>query len=220
MKYTLEQLRKQNSAYAEYITAETLEHVNALIKAVEQSRTNRPQPLDCVDFISEYGERTEHATIDGENVASEYRTTICEHCTPEPVIKDGGTVTAYTGCGGAFHSYNADKMEYKGTTAKTCKIYGSDKYGFEHFPIYFDCTVSAFKYDARSRKQYAEQAREKAIERLIGYGYDRKTAEQSFDSVTERYKRDFKSIDEYSPIIRNANETLYNCGMIDNIITG
>lgn len=25
--------------------------------------------------------------------------------------------------------------------------------------IYFDCTVSSFKYDARSRKQYAEQAR-------------------------------------------------------------
>lgn len=71
-----------------------------------------------------------------------------------------------------------------------------------------------------NRQQYAEQAREKAIERLIGYGYDRQTAEQSFDSVTERYKRDFKSIDEYSPIIRHANETLYNCGMIDNIITG
>lgn len=70
-----------------------------------------------------------------------------------------------------------------------------------------------------NRQQYAEQAREKAIERLIGYGYDRQTAEQSFDSATEHYKKDFKSIDEYSPVIRNANESLYNCGMIDDIIT-
>lgn len=158
MKYTLEQLREQNRAYAEYITAETLEHINALIKAVEQSRTNKPQPLDCVDFISEYGERTEHATIDGQSVTNNYKTTICEHATPEPVIKENGTVTAYIGCGGAFYGYNADKMKYKGTTAKTCKIYGGD-YLSGYFPIYFDCTVSNFEYDARSRKQYAEQAR-------------------------------------------------------------
>lgn len=70
-----------------------------------------------------------------------------------------------------------------------------------------------------NRRQYAEEAREKAIEQLIGYGYDRQTAEQSFDSVTERYKKDFKSIDKYSPIIRNANESLYNCGMPNRILT-
>lgn len=159
MKYTLEQLKEQNSAYAEYITVETLEHVNALIKAVEQSRTNRPQPLDNVDFISEYGERTEHATIDGENVASEYKTTICEHCTPEPVIKDGGTVTAYIGCGGAFHSYNADKMEYTGTTAKTCKIYGSDKYGFHYciYPYNFAKTEDYRQLDERSKWFYEQK---------------------------------------------------------------
>lgn len=37
MKYTLEQLREQNSAYAEYITAETLEHVNALRNELDYS---------------------------------------------------------------------------------------------------------------------------------------------------------------------------------------
>lgn len=218
MKYTLEQLREQNRAYAEQITPALLEHVNRLITAVEQTRTDRPQPLDNVDFTTEYGERTEHATIDGQSATNNYETTICEHATPEPVIKDDGTVTAYIGCGGAFYGYNADKMKYKGTTAKTCKIYGGD-YLSGYFPIYFDCTVSSFEYDARSRKQYAEQAREKAIERLIGFGYDRKTAEQSFDIITERYAKDFEQIDEYSPIIRHANESLYNCGMIDDIIT-
>ena len=206
MKYTLKQLREQNRAYAEQITPALLEHVNRLITAVEQTRTDKPQPLDNVDFTTEYGERTEHATIDGQSVTNNYATTICEHATPEPVIKDDGTVTAYIGCGGAFYGYNADKMKYKGTTAKTCKIYGGD-YLSGYFPIYFDCTVSSFEYDARSRKQYAEQMREKAIERLIGFGYDRKTAEQSFDSVTERYAKDFEQIDEYSPIIRHANKS-------------
>lgn len=41
------------------------------------------------------------------------------------------------------------------------------------------------EYTKAERKQYAEQAREKAIQRLISYGYDRKTAEQAFDSRTE-----------------------------------
>lgn len=158
MKYTLEQLREQNRAYTEQITPALLEHVNRLIERAEQTRTNKPQPLDNVDFTTEYGERTEHATIDGQSVTNNYETTICEHATPEPVIKDDGTVTAYIGCGGAFYGYNADKMKYKGTTAKTCKIYGGD-YLSGYFPIYFDCTVSNFEYDARSRKQYAEQAR-------------------------------------------------------------
>ncbi len=163
MKYTLEQLRERNRAYAEQITPALLEHVNRLVTAVEQTRTNKPQPLDNVDFTNKYGERTEHATIDGQSVTNIYDTTICEHATPEPVIKDDGTVTAYIGCGGAFYGYNADKMKYKGTTAKTCKIYGGD-YLSGYFPIYFDCTVSSFEYDARSRKQYAEQMREKATD--------------------------------------------------------
>lgn len=67
MKYTLKQLREQNRAYAEQITPALLEHVNRLITTVEQTRTNKPQPLDNVDFTTEYGERTEHATIDGQN---------------------------------------------------------------------------------------------------------------------------------------------------------
>lgn len=70
-----------------------------------------------------------------------------------------------------------------------------------------------------NRQQYAEQAREKAIQQSMSYGYNRETAEQSFDSATERYKREYQAIDEYSPIIRHANETLYGCGMLDRILT-
>lgn len=148
MIYALNQLKYQNRAYAERITTTLLEHVNRLIVAVEQSRTDRPQPLDDVDYINEYGEITEHATIDGQNATNNYKATICEHCTPEPVMKDDGTVTAYIGCGGAFYSYNADKMNYKGKIAKTCKIYGGD-YLAGYFPVYFECIVSNFKYDAQ-----------------------------------------------------------------------
>ena len=70
-----------------------------------------------------------------------------------------------------------------------------------------------------NRQQYAEQAREKAIQQLMGYGYDRQTAEQSFDSVTETVYTKYQAIDEYSPIIRHANESLYDCGMLDRILT-
>lgn len=73
--------------------------------------------------------------------------------------------------------------------------------------------------EALDRKQYAERVREMAIEQLVGYGYDRKTAEQSFDSITERYKKEFQSIEEYSATIRHAHESLYNSGMIDKILT-
>lgn len=149
MKYSIEQLQEQNRAYAEQITPALLEHVNKLIEAVEQTRTDKPQPLDNVDFISEYGEHAERATIDGQSVTNDYKSTICEHCTPEPIINDDGTVTAFIGCGGAFYGYNCDKMKYIGTTQKTCKIYGGD-YLSGYFPIYFDCTVSSFEYDARN----------------------------------------------------------------------
>lgn len=147
MKYTLEQLREQNTAYANRITPELCEYINKLVEQVEHTRTDKPQPLDDVDFTTEYGEHTEHATIDGQSVTNGYKSTICEHCTPEPIIKESGAVTAYIGCGGAFYRYNAEKMKYKGKTTKTCKIYGGE-YG-DYFPIYFDCTVSSFEYDAR-----------------------------------------------------------------------
>ena len=146
--YTLESLKERNTAYAEKITPATVDYINRLIKAVEQSRTDKPQPLDDVDFTSEYGKHTEHATIDGESMTNGNRSTICEDCTPEPVIKDGGRVTAYIGCGGAFYKYNAEKMRYIGKAAKTCKIYGGD-YLSGYFPIYFDCEVSRFEYNAQ-----------------------------------------------------------------------
>ncbi len=70
-----------------------------------------------------------------------------------------------------------------------------------------------------NRRQYAEQAREKAIQQIVNYGYDRQTAEQSFDSITETVYTKYQAIDEYSPTIRHANETLYGCGMLDRILT-
>lgn len=148
MKYTIEQLKQQNTAYAGKINNTLLEHVNKLIEQVEQSRTDKPQPLDNVDFINEYGEHTEHATIDKLSIHNNYKPTICEHCIPEPMIQKNGIVTAYIGCGGAFYYYEAEKMIYKGRTAKTCKISGGD-YLSGYFPIYFDCLVSNFEYDAR-----------------------------------------------------------------------
>lgn len=70
-----------------------------------------------------------------------------------------------------------------------------------------------------NRQQYAEWAREKAIQQLIDFGYPRPISEQAFDDVTEQvYSKDVK-IDEYSPIIRHANESLYECGMLDKVLT-
>lgn len=150
MKYTQKDLQERNAAYADKITPAIVERVNRLIAAVEQSRTDKPQPLDEVDYIGANGERAERSTIDGESWEGHpYPLTICEHCTPEPVIKEGGRVTAYIGCGGCFHHYDADKMHYIGRTSKTCKIYeGRHIEGF--FPVYFDCTVSKFEYNAKS----------------------------------------------------------------------
>ncbi len=147
--YTLESLRERNAANAANITPATVAYINRLIQAVEQSRTDKPQPLDDVDFTSEYGKHTEHATIDGESVTNGNRSTICESCTPKPVIKDDGRVTAYIGCGGAFYGYDAQKMHYLGKVAKTCMLYGGDYLG-GYFPIYFDCEVSRFEYNAQA----------------------------------------------------------------------
>lgn len=147
MNYTLEDLKKNNTAYACKITAELCDHINKLVERIEQTRTDRPQPLDNVDYTDEYGQRFEHATIESAGVTS-LTPQICEHCTIEPVIHDDGTVGGTVGCGGAFHKFNADKMTYKGTEQKTFKIYGGD-YISGYYPIYFDCMVSSFEYDAR-----------------------------------------------------------------------
>lgn len=70
-----------------------------------------------------------------------------------------------------------------------------------------------------NRQQYAKKTREKAIQQTMNYGYNRKTAEESFDGVTEMVYSKYPKIDEYSPIIRHANESLYGCGMLDRILT-
>ncbi len=70
-----------------------------------------------------------------------------------------------------------------------------------------------------NRQQYAEQAREKAIQQSMSYGYDRKRSEKAFDYITEMVYAKYQAIDEYSPIIRHANESLYGCGMLDRILT-
>lgn len=148
MLYTLEQLKAENTFDAERITAAHVEEINGYIKEIEQSRTDKPQPFDDVDFTTEYGEHTEHATIDGESMTSVYKTTICENGIPHPVRQDDGTLSACIGCGGAFYPYNTDKMEYIGTVEKRCKIYAGD-FISGYFSIYFRVTVSRFRYDAR-----------------------------------------------------------------------
>ena len=101
-----------------------------------------------MDFTNEYGQRTEHATIDGESITSVYPSSICENGIPHPVDREDGTVTASIGCGGAFNPYDPAKMEYIGTARKRCKIYAGDFIG-GYFSIYFYCTVSRFRYDER-----------------------------------------------------------------------
>ena len=152
MFYTLEKLREENTYNAARIKAEHVEAINGYIKAIEQSRTQSPQPFDDVNFTTEYGQHTEHATIDGESMASVYKTTVCEHGIPRPVVLDDGKISAVIGCGGAFYPYDPDKMEYIGTAEKRCQIITG---GFieGYFSIYFRATVSRFRYDARNAEQ-------------------------------------------------------------------
>ena len=152
MLYTLEQLREENTYNAAHIKAEHVEAINGYIKAIEQSRTTSPQPFDDVDFTTEYGQHTEHATIDGESMTSVYKTTVCENGIPRPVEQDDGTLSAVIGCGGAFYPYDPDKMEYIGTAEKRCQIITG---GFidGYSSIYFQATVSRFRYDARNVEQ-------------------------------------------------------------------
>lgn len=149
MFYTLEQLREENTYNAAHIKAEHVEAINDYIKAIEQSRTQSPQPFDDVDFTTEYGQHTEHATIDGESMASVYKTTVCEHGIPRPVVLGDGKISAVIGCGGAFFPYDSKKMEYIGTTEKRCQIITGD-FIWGYFSIYFRATVSRFRYDARN----------------------------------------------------------------------
>lgn len=150
MFYTLEKLREENYIVDRpRIKAEHVEAINSYIKAIEQSRTQSPQPFDDVDFITEYGEHTEHATIDGKSVTNPYLTTICEHGIPRPVEQDDGTLSALIGAGGGFHHYKPDKMEYIGTAEKRCQIITGD-FIEGYFSIYFRATVSRFRYDARN----------------------------------------------------------------------
>ena len=150
MLYTLEQLKEEND-YIDRprITAAHLNEINGYIKAIEQTRTEQPQPFDDVDFTTEHGQYTEHATIDGESMTSVYKTTVCEHGIPRPVVLDDGTISAVIGCGGAFYPYDPDKMEYIGTAEKRCQIITGD-FIDGYFSIYFRATVSRFRYDARN----------------------------------------------------------------------
>lgn len=72
-----------------------------------------------------------------------------------------------------------------------------------------------------TRKEYAEQVREKSIEQSIAYGYTREQAERAFDWITENaYRRNYRKKDEFSATIRHGNQCLYGCGMHDEIIEG
>lgn len=70
-----------------------------------------------------------------------------------------------------------------------------------------------------TRKEYAEQVREKSIEQMTAYGYTREQSEQAFDLVTEVvYRKNYHQRDEFSAVIRHGNECLYGCGMRDEIL--
>ncbi len=70
-----------------------------------------------------------------------------------------------------------------------------------------------------TRKEYAEQVREKSIEQSIAYGYTREQSERAFDLVTEVvYRKNYRQRDEYSAVIMHGNESLYGCGMRDEIL--
>lgn len=71
---------------------------------------------------------------------------------PRPVEQDDGTLSAVIGCGGAFYPYDPDKMEYIGTAEKRCQIITGD-FIEGYFSIYFQATVSRFRYDARNTEQ-------------------------------------------------------------------
>lgn len=148
MLYTLEQLRAENSYNADRITAAHVNEINEYINKIESTRTATPQQFDDVDFVTECGEHTEHATIEGRNPAHPYKIAICERGTPSPTREDDGTLRAFIGAGGGSHDYDPAKMEYIGTAKKRCQIITGDFItGF--FSIYFYCTVSRFYYNAQ-----------------------------------------------------------------------
>ena len=150
MKMTLEQLRERNASYAwgrDGITAADLEKVNGIIERIEQTRTEQPQELDCVEFTNTYGEYYPNAII----ASDFYRNggfTVCESGTAYAFIDNDNTPRGDIS-GGAFPQVDKSKLRYIGKRERTFWVF-STLGAVAQQGLYFSAFVSVFELNERA----------------------------------------------------------------------
>ena len=149
MKTTLEELRDNNIDYAlgkDGITEADLRLVNGIIDKIEQTRTQKPQPLDVVEYTNSFGFYYPNAIIDDDT----YRngsTVLCECGSSYVSVSDEGTLCKSVS-GGTFPVIDKDKLRYIGKKEKRFWTFSTLGAGPQH-ALYFKAEVSCFELNLR-----------------------------------------------------------------------
>lgn len=152
MKTMLERLRNGNQTYAfgrEGITEHDLKKVNDIIARIEQSRTDKPQVLDVVEFTDEFGCYYPNAIIDGDTYY-DGSMVICENGCAY-VSLDEMNVIHKSISGGSFPRIDREKLRCIGKKEKTFWTFSTMGAGANQ-GLYFNVEVSCFELNNRSEE--------------------------------------------------------------------
>lgn len=152
MKITLEQLRENNAGYAwgaQGITEADLRKVNGIIEHIEQTRTEKPQKLDAVEYTDDFGCYYPNAIID-DDTYHEGSMALCENgCAC--VWLDENDMPKGSVSGGAFPRIDESKLRYIGKKEKTFWTFSTMGAG-AHQGLYFSAEVSCFELNIRQEE--------------------------------------------------------------------
>lgn len=215
---TLEQLRENNKGYAygaDMLKERDLEIVNNLIKKIEGTRTEAPQPLDKIIYTDKYGGYYPDAMLEGDTY-HDGMPCIVQHASAHVYIRSDGTIGFSTSGGSYDGKKDIAKFEYIGKAERTFWTWSSAGAGASH-GIYFQAEVSAFRYNERANELkhltgefltpiYIHEHEDKPDE--YGYCYTAFSAGKAWRSkkALESYLSAHGAIEEKTP---NASQRKY-----------
>ena len=149
---TLQELRENNKGCflsSDGINEKDLKIVNDLIEAIESSRTNKVQTLDCVEYTDKYGDYYPNAMAEFNTY---YDNKFCIIQSASCHIDFYNGKLCHSVSGGSFDSdKKINKFIYKGTKQRTFWTWSSYGAGASQ-GLYFTAEVSNFIYNERAEE--------------------------------------------------------------------
>ncbi|MFF2532433.1 DUF4121 family protein [Brevibacillus sp. NPDC058079] len=146
-KYTIESLKALNPLYDNEhgITQADVDNVNQMVELIENSRNNKPQIGDIVEYTSKYGDYYGRAHI--ETIQDDLY--ICEQPYIPFVGKCENKDTIYTSTSGGAWTHIPNNLQYVGAKEKSFVVWG---HSVGNGSVLFHATINVWTYTEGSHE--------------------------------------------------------------------